>query len=62
MSTIIRLLPGFIGAVAAFVALKLLFFMVFTTLAVQALVFLAVYLVVTVLAGRAMRTDRTTGR
>jgi hypothetical protein len=56
------LLPGFIGAVAAFVALKLLFFFVFTTLAFEALVFLAVYLVVTVLAGRAMRADRTTGR
>ncbi len=54
MSSVIRYLPGLIGAIAAFVALKLLIFFVHTTLEFEALVFFGVYVVVTVLADKAM--------
>ncbi len=62
MSTIIRLLPGLIGAAAAFVALKLLILFGFATLGFEILAFFVVYLVVTVLAEKAMRTYRSNER
>ena len=62
MSTVIRYLPGLIGAVAAFVTLKVLILLGFATLGFEILGFSAVYLVVTVLADKAMRAYRTTKR
>jgi hypothetical protein len=62
MSTVIRLLPGLIGAGAAFVALKLLILFGFATLGFEILAFLVVYLVVTVLADKAMRAYRASER
>ena len=62
MSAIIRLLPGLIGAVAAFVAMKVLNLFGFTSLEFDTLAFFAVYLVVTVLADKAMRAYRSDRR
>ena len=62
MSTVIRYLPGLIGAVAAFVTLKLLILLGFTSLGAETLAFFVVYLVVTVLADKAMRAYRNTAR
>jgi membrane protein implicated in regulation of membrane protease activity len=62
MSTIIRFMPGFIGAAAAFVALKALIFFGVATLQVEIMVFLVVYFVVTLLADKAMRAYRTSER
>lgn len=62
MSTVIRYLPGLIGAVAAFVTLKVLILLGFATLGFEILGFSAVYLVVTVLADKAMRAYRNTER
>ena len=58
MSTVIRLLPGLIGAGAAFVALKLLILFGFATLGFELSAFFAVYLVGAVLADKAMRAYR----
>jgi membrane protein implicated in regulation of membrane protease activity len=62
MSTVIRYLPGLIGAVAAFVTLKVLILLGFATLGFEILGFSAVYLVVTVLADKAMRAYHNTER
>jgi membrane protein implicated in regulation of membrane protease activity len=62
MSTVIRYLPGLIGAVAGFVALKLLILLGFASLGFEILAFFVVYLVVTVLADKAMRAYRTSER
>jgi len=62
MSTVIRYLPGLIGAVTAFVTLKLLILLGFATLGFEILGFFAVYLVVTVLADKAMRAYRNADR
>jgi hypothetical protein len=62
MSSVIRVLPGLIGAGAALVAVKLLILFGFATLGFEILVFFAVYLVVAVLADRAMRAYRDGGR
>jgi hypothetical protein len=58
MSTIVRLVPGLIAAVAAFVALKLLLFVNLTSLGFEIAAFFVVYLVVAVIADRAMRAYR----
>jgi hypothetical protein len=60
MSTVVRYLPGLIGAVAAFVALKVLILLGFASLGFEILGFFVVYLVVTVLADKAMRAYSTT--
>jgi len=60
MSTVVRYLPGLIGAVAAFVALKLLILLGLASLGFEILAFFVVYLVVTVLADKAMRAYRNT--
>lgn len=62
MSTVVRYLPGLIGAVAAFVALKLLILLGVSSLGFEILAFFVVYLVVTVLTDKAMRAYRTSGR
>jgi len=62
MSTVVRYLPGLIGAVAAFVALKLLILLGLASLGFEILAFFVVYLVVTVLADKAMRAYRNTER
>ena len=59
MSTVIRLLSGLIGAGAAFVALKVLTLFGLATLGFEILAFFVVYLVVTVLADKAMRAYRS---
>ncbi|MGF1641420.1 MAG: hypothetical protein ACFCUO_10775 [Rhodospirillales bacterium] len=58
MSSIVRLLPGLIAAIAAFVALKLLLFVDLTSLGFEIVAFFVVYIVVAIAADRAMRAYR----
>ena len=62
MSDIIRFLPGLLAAAFAFVALQLAKLLDLQSLALELLIFLLVYLVVAVLADRAMRGYGATGR
>lgn len=54
MATVIRIVPGFIAAIVAFIALKLLIFFGSTALGLQILVFFLVYIIAAVAAEKAM--------
>jgi len=61
MQMFVRLVPGLIAAVAAFVALQLIGLVGLSSLAWQAVTFLGVYLVVHIAADKAMATYGTGG-
>jgi hypothetical protein len=61
MQALVRLVPGLIAAVAAFVALQLIGLVGLSSLAWQAVTFLGVYLVVHVAVDQAMAAYGTGG-
>jgi hypothetical protein len=62
MAILIRYLPGLIGAIVAFAALKFAIFLGATQTGWQILVFFVVYLIVAVAADRAMIAYGTPAR
>jgi hypothetical protein len=54
LSVIVKLIPGLIAAIVAFVALRIIAMFRFDSLAVDAIVFFGIYLITAYLADRAM--------
>ncbi len=61
MKIVIHYLPGFLAAAIAFAVLRIVMVFDLQSMALELLIFLAAYLVVAVLAERAMRAYGKTG-